>query len=156
VGGGVNETMNARGVNARLRQQEALKLRAQGKAYREIASALGYRGPSGAFRAVSSALAKVQHEGVVELRALHAERINALVESLWSRRSDPQVATAVLRCLERESKLYGADAPSKVEIGRLLETDDWQQVKDAIRRALAAYPAAAQAVAEALRGIEGD
>ena len=143
-----------RKLTAADRQRRALELRSQGWGYDRIASELGYRGRSGPWRAVNRALAKLQHEGVTELRSLHSLRLSEIVSSLWDRRRDPQVARAILGCMERESKLFGLDEPSKLEIGRLLLSDDWIRARDVIVAALEPHPAALEAVVEALKGIE--
>ena len=143
-----------RKLTAADRQRRALELRSQGWGYDRIASELGYRSRSGPWRAVNRALGKVQHEGVTELRSLHSLRLSEIVSSLWDRRRDPQVARAILGCMEREARLFGLDAPGRLEIGRLLETEDWQRIRETLKAALEPYPEAAAAVAAALLEVE--
>ena len=150
------EGQQDRKLTAAARQREALTLRAQGLSYEDIAQRLGYRGRSGAWKAVDRALQKVQHEGVGELRILHSLRLGQIIASLWDKRDDPRAARAILGCLEREAKLYGIDAPSRVEISRLLESEDWARVRTLMQRTLEPWPEAARAVAAALLELDGE
>lgn len=149
---GYNRKVN---VKAKERQAEALRLRSQGCSYREIAARLGYAGPSGAYKSVTSALKAVQAEGVAELRTLHSLRLSELVACLWPRviKGDPTAARAVLGALQREASLYGLDAPTRYEIDSFLRSDDWARIKSTLQRALKDHPEALASVIEALRGI---
>jgi hypothetical protein len=100
------------------RQRQALKLRMEGRTFDEIAKALKYGGPSGAYKAVITGLQKTLQGPASGLRALEAERLDALLASLWRRAGRPALG-AVDRCLsimERRAKLLGLDAPMKVDI----------------------------------------
>ena len=145
-------------VKAKERQAEALRLRSQGSSYREIAARLGYAGPSGAHKSVTSALKAVRAEGVNELRTLHSLRLSELVACLWPRviKGDPGAARTVIGALQREAALYGLDAPTRYEIESFLRSDDWSRIKGAIQRALADHPEAAEAVAKALRELDNE
>jgi len=140
------------------RQLAALRLRAAGANYEQIADKLGYRSRSGAWKAVSSAMQKLKQEGAKEARMLQVQRLDELLLGTWKRAKtgDPRAVRAALAILERQARLMGLDAPSKLEIGRLLESEDWQRVRQTIMGALADYPEAAQSVAEALRGIDNE
>lgn len=74
--------MRAREVHQQ-RMLEALKLRAQGKSYDEIAQRLGYKDRSGAYRAVKGILRRHQMEGAAEFRALQLRRLEALLSAVW-------------------------------------------------------------------------
>ena len=98
------------------RQAKALELRKQGKGFVEIAKTLGYGGPSGAHKAVMTALKKTLQEPADELRTMELERLDALHAALW-----PQAIAGkwlavdrVLSVMERRAKLLGLDAPTKV------------------------------------------
>ena len=103
-------------VSSFQRQQTALHLRAAGASYAKIAKKLGYAGRSGAHKSVTSAMKKLQVESVQELRTLHSVRIGEIILKLWSERGDPPAARALLACLERESRLFGLDAPTDVRL----------------------------------------
>jgi len=138
------------------RQQEALRLRAQGKNYDDIAAALGYASRAGAFKSVKSAMQRCQHEGVVEMRTLELARLDALLEGVWSNATsgDPKAINAALRIAERRASLLGLDAPSRLEISRLLESSGWARVRSAVTSALEPWPEAARAVAAALTEVQ--
>ena len=98
------------------RQQRALHLRAAGASYDQIAKELKYAYRSGAHKAVTSAMKKVQVESVQELRTLQSVRIREIILSLWTQRGDPSAARALLSCCERESRLFGLDEPSDIRL----------------------------------------
>ena len=131
-------------------------MRAAGKSFDAIADALGYASRSGAHKAVDSAMKKCQHEGVDQLRALHSVRLSEIMAALWDRRKDAQTARAIVYCMEREARLFGMDAPTKLQLEQVLASEDWARVRDAIKRALTPWPEAAEAGAAALRGIDND
>lgn len=145
-------------VNAKVRQGEALRLRSQGKTYRQVADALGFRGPSGAHKSVMAALRATLQEPATELRALESERLDWLWAALWPRaaRGEPQAAQAALRVSESRRKLWGADAPTKLQLQEVLRSEDWQRVKGAVVAALVDWPEARERVIEGLRGLGDD
>jgi len=145
-------------LKAAERQRRALELRALGLSYDRIASELGYRGRSGAWRSVQSALAKVRAEGVTELRTLESERLDQLLSACWKKAvsGDPKSINAALRVCERRARLMGLDAPTRYEIAQLLQTEDWRRVKETITKALEPWPEASRAVAAALMEVDGD
>jgi len=66
-----------RAATIRIKQAEALRLRAGGATYDAIAKELGYRGgPSAASKAVTAALARVESDAAEDLRALHDIRLD--------------------------------------------------------------------------------
>jgi len=103
------------------RQRQALQLHTAGAGYQRIADALGYAGPSGAFKAVEAALRKTLQEPADELRGLEAARLDALHRALWEKAIAGNLGAVdrVLRIMRRRAALFGLDAPRR----RLLETD---------------------------------
>lgn len=115
----------------------AAELRARSMSYRDIALKLGYAGESGAHKAVQRALAAAPAEGAAELRAIEAERLDALARRLWAvidtkypltapdrvfvnkdgeSVPDPRPIIAavdrLLRISEQRRRLLGLDAPA--------------------------------------------
>ena len=144
-----------RRVAATKRQAAAMELRGKGYTFEKIAEELGYRGPSGAFRAVSAGLQKTLREPAASLRVLESERLDRLLEGVWKKAAagNVQGVRAVLAILERRAKLWGLDAPTRYELSQVLASEDWVKAVAAIRAALEPWPEAAAAVADALQGL---
>ena len=144
-----------RKLTAFARQQEALRLRGQGKSYDVIALTLGYANRAGAYKSVKSAMTKAKREGVAELRILEDRRLDDLQDAVWplAMKGKPGSVRAALAILERRARLWGLDAPGRLEVGRLLQSEDWARVREAITGALEPWPEATAAVIEALRGV---
>ena len=100
------------------RKLRALDLRKAGATYQMIADQLGYGGPSGAYKAVTSALKATLKEPADELRTMELERLDAMLLPLWRRvqNGDERAVDRVLRIMERRAKLLGLDAPTKVDL----------------------------------------
>lgn len=139
------EESPSRGKNGRFvrsletaqRDSLAAELRARSLSYKDIAVKLGYENESGAFKAVQRALAAVPVEAVAELRAIEAQRLDALSRRLWAVLDtrypltapdrvfvnkdgesvpDPRPVIAavdrLLRISEQRRRLLGLDAPA--------------------------------------------
>jgi hypothetical protein len=93
------------------RQAAALELRKAGKGFQQIADELGYAGPSGAYRAVMTALQKTLQEPGEDLRRVEGLRLDMLLAALWSKAMEGDVSAVdrVLRVMERRAKLMGLD-----------------------------------------------
>jgi hypothetical protein len=104
------------------KQAHALQLRKAGKTFDQIAQALGYASPSGAYQAVTSALQATLQEPADDLRRLEVERLNRLFDVAYDKAVDPDqkgAMFAVDRCLaimDRRAKLLGLDAPIRKTI----------------------------------------
>jgi hypothetical protein len=109
-------------IAAAEKQRQALELRKLGVTYAAIAQQLGYAGPSSAEKAVSSALRKTLQEPADELRTLHFLRL----EEAWFRlvpkfrEGNPAAIRAAISVLQREAKLFGLDAPIRVNVRRVV------------------------------------
>jgi hypothetical protein len=121
--GGTARTNPTR-LNASLRHIEALKLRAAGMQYQDIADALGYADKSSAYCAVMGALKKARQEPADQMRKLENERLDGLWREAYAQANDVALVAedrlkAIDRCvkvMERRAKLLGLDAPAKQEL----------------------------------------
>jgi hypothetical protein len=107
-------------IKAAERQAEAMRLRRSGATFESIAKACGYSNASGAFVAVRAGLDKALREPADELRQLEADRLDELLESVYSRAlgGDGDALAATLKICERRARLFGLDrrdAPIKVD-----------------------------------------
>lgn len=116
---------SARKVSKAVRQEQALRMRIDGRSFSEIARALGYKASSGPFRLVTGALdelAAKKTENATQLRTLETERLTTVVADADAiLRSADASDTSRLRALELKvraseslRKLWGLDAPQKV------------------------------------------
>ena len=87
-----------------------------------------------------------------------SERLDRLLDGVWAKATKGQTPAirAAIALMERRARLWGLDQPTKLEIGRLLESSDWIMVRDRIKTALEPFPEALQSVIEALRGIDSE
>ena len=109
-------TNTDRRIDALDKQLEALDMRKAGFTYQDIADKVGYKFPSGAQKAVESALKKTLQEPADKVRELELARLDDLINSLWIYRARPQYTDRILRIMERRSKLLGLDAPTKTDV----------------------------------------
>jgi len=101
------------------RQAAAMELKLAGKSYRTIARKLGFRGPSGAHKAVAAYLRKTLTAPSDELRRIELERLDRLQVVAWKRvtvTADLKAISTVLKIMERRAKLLGLDAPQAFTI----------------------------------------
>ena len=144
-------------LEAANRQRQALELRARGVGFAKIADELGYKSASGAFRAVAAGLRKTLQEPAATLRVLEVERLGRLETVLWARLpGNISVADKLLRVWERRARLLGLDAPNKLEITRLLESQEAVQLRAALWDALADWPEARDKVDVILGGLASE
>lgn len=109
-----------RASGARIAQQtrgtKALAMRVEGATFAEIASALGYANPSGAYKAVSRTLTDIDQELSSELRGLQLARLETLLAEVWpmatSSRHPRQIAAVhqLLNIMERMNRVAGVGA----------------------------------------------
>ena len=136
-------------------------MRRDGATFKQIAEALGYKGPSSAYRAVMSALRRTQQEPADELRRLELERLDEALRAIAGRVRQGNLAAIDrwIRISESRRRLLGLDAPTRTEVTGagggpvLLATPEWLLVRAAILEALEAHPEARQAVIEALAEV---
>lgn len=101
------------------RQLEALRLRREGKQYREIAEALGV-GESQAFRDVKAVLDRTKelaNEEARELRKLECERMDVALNAIMPKVKAGNTAAieTMIRLQKRRADLLGLDPPKRLE-----------------------------------------
>ncbi|OLT35626.1 hypothetical protein BJF84_13450 [Rhodococcus sp. CUA-806] len=102
------------------KQEQALGLLLEGKTNDEIAKRVGYRDRSGAHRAITAALerhAKTREDLADKALTIAHERLEKLLSTFSERAEmgDVQAGNLVLKIIDRYSKLYGIDAPTKID-----------------------------------------
>ena len=105
-------------IKAHDRQLEALALRKAGVQYADIATKLGYRAASGAWRAVRAALKKTLQEPAEELRVLAEARLDAMLLAIWPQavKGSQGAIDRALRIEQRRAELRGLDAPKNLDV----------------------------------------
>lgn len=100
------------------KQHKVLVLRAAGASYEEIAKAVGYANRQNARAACLAALNAQVHEAVDSLRNLEGARLDRLQRAIWSAAlsGDLNAMDRVLRIMDARARLYGLNAPTKLEI----------------------------------------
>lgn len=104
--------------------QAAVALRLAGTGYTQIAKTLGYSSPTRARSAVERALASSvdKAEDHSHMRELTDRRLNRLLQSVMGKAVDPRdpehlsYNARALAIIDRQAKLHGIDAPTKVQI----------------------------------------
>src|SRR6202022_1314895 len=117
-GGGDRSSRPAQ-VQARENEQRALSLWIKGATFQQIAAAgFGIGSPSGAWRAVRRALARIPKAEADQARQAQLARLQAVRMLLWNQVSvDPiRTAEALIKLEAREARLLGLDMPSKLEV----------------------------------------
>lgn len=111
----------------RQRALAAVELRVKGQTYAQIAEALDYSDESGARHAVSRLLARREAESIGELRAVHSARLEGVLLSFWpaATSGDTDAARIILRTLDSLAKLYGLDAPTRVDVAPQISNADF-------------------------------
>jgi ABC-type sugar transport system ATPase subunit len=103
-------------VEQRDREHKAVQLALAGATYDAIAKECGFESKSGAWKAVQRLLARVDAENAEALRTVEGSRLDRLHLAHWpaALRGDVKAATLVLRLMERRARLFGLDAPLRV------------------------------------------
>lgn len=115
MGRGTAKSKAARLDTAQKRAQ-VLELATAGFSFREIATKVGYAGPSGAYRAFQSGLRQIVQPRAEEYLQLELSRIDELVSVLWplGKGGDLKAIDRLLRLMKRRAELLGLDAPQRV------------------------------------------
>lgn len=113
-----NAEPTTRDVNAAVRAVQALKMRAQGMSYDEIAVQCSFKGGRGAaHKAVQRELQRVVVTNVDELRREELHRLELMHQEIWLMFTDRKnkgrlfAADRLLAIMERRAKLMGLDVP---------------------------------------------
>ena len=104
----------------RRRDARVYELRIQGNTFEQIASEVGYSGPSGAWQAHQRIKSEWIFESIDEARQLELMRLDELQVAVWDRaiNGDLPAAHCVLKIMDRRAKLLGLDKPEKVEVSK--------------------------------------
>ena len=102
----------------RVRQQQAVDMRLEGKTFRQIAEALGYASDGAAYNAVRHLLEKATVERADELRRVDGARLENLLGAIWARASagDLDAIDSVLKILQQRARLFGLNKPVEVSV----------------------------------------
>jgi hypothetical protein len=97
-------------------QWRAAQLRAAGATFREIGETLGID-PSWARTLVLRALEAAQYEAADMMRVQEGLRLDRLQRAFWPQAvaGDDRAAKIILRTMDRRARLFGLDAPVKVQ-----------------------------------------
>jgi len=130
-----------RAVSARIKGQQAIRLRMAGLTIDAIATELGYASPASAYKAIMRELettAKDMSESINAVRQIELRRLDQMQVPIWTNvvAGDPQSIATALRIAERRSALLGLDAPKQFEAKIRVDIVSWNQ---AIRDFLQIY-----------------
>jgi len=115
-----------RRITATQKAAKAVRLRAAGYNYDEIAAAVGYRGGKGsACKAVQRALAATLQEPSDEYRRLQQERIDTARKANWNNMLAGHVEAirTELALQQEEAKLWGLYQPAETKEERRVQYD---------------------------------
>ena len=121
-----------RNLAARLRGQQAIKLRMAGANLDDIARQLEFKSPAGAYKSIMRELEATAHaegEGVEAVRQLELKRLDQMQFPLWPvvLSGDTAATTTALRIQERRASLLGLDAPKQIEARIRVDVLSWNQ-----------------------------
>lgn len=104
----------------RRRDARVYELRIQGNTFDQIATEVGYSGPSGAWQAHQRIKSEWIFESIEEARQLELMRLDELQVAVWDRALNGELPAAhcVLKIMDRRAKLLGLDKPEKVEVNK--------------------------------------
>lgn len=113
------------------RQLQAVDMQIRGLSFQEIADALGYADRAAAHNAYTAGLKLLPEVDDREaMLRVEAARLDALLGAQWPKamKGDSEAARTVLAIMQRRAKLFGLDAPTKLEHKVTAELD--QQIED--------------------------
>ena len=130
-----------RSIAARMRGQQAIKLRMAGATLDDIAKHLDFKSAASAYKSVMRELKATSQdmgEGTEAVRQLELKRLDQMQFPLWSLvlAGDIAATTTALRIQERRAALLGLDAPKQIEARVRVDVLSWNQ---AIRDFLDVY-----------------
>lgn len=110
-------------LNNHERVLQAVELRKAGMSFQAIADRLGWKTRNAAFMAIQKYIASTTYEAVEALRAVEAERLDAMQLQYWPQaiQGDVDSAELVLKIMARRAKMFGLDAPQRTELSGSLE-----------------------------------
>jgi len=104
-------------IAAQEKRAKALKLRAAGHTYEQIAKMVGYSDRGRAYHEMQIAIADITKEPAAQVIEFEKIRLDALLVSIWQQATsgDVRALDRVLKIMERRSALMGLDAPKRTE-----------------------------------------
>ena len=114
----VRNATRADALAARVRADQALALRLEGRSFREIGAALHCDGAT-AYRDIARALDELcadNKESAKAMRDLEAQRLDAIFAALWPRvlAGELPATDRVLSVMARRARMYGLDEPVRI------------------------------------------
>lgn len=100
------------------RMKKALEFRAQGLSYDGIADECGFANAKAAKDAVWKCMEETLRDTADQTRKMEGRRLDSLMMPFWKKATadaDKAAALVCLRIMERRAKLFGLDAPQKME-----------------------------------------
>lgn len=133
------------------KQWQACELRSAGASYRAIGEALGVSYET-ARRMVKAAMDQIPVEQCDYMRKVDGERLDRLQRALWPKAisGNEKAAITVMRIMERRAKLFGLDAPVKIDATVTEVTQSDLELEEMIREAKAALHVDGQPAADAV------
>jgi len=121
-----------RAIAARLKGQQAIRLRVAGATISQIAEQLGYASDSSAYKAIIRELemtARYQRESNEAVRELELKRLDQMQFPIWQGviNGDTQSVATALRIQERRASLLGLDAPKQIDARVRLDVMSWNE-----------------------------
>lgn len=104
-------------IAAQEKRAKALKLRAAGHTFEQIAKMVGYSDRGRAYHEMQIAIADITKEPAAEVIEYEKMRLDALLLGIWPQATggDLRAIDRVLKIMERRSSLLGLDAPKRTE-----------------------------------------
>jgi hypothetical protein len=99
------------------RELAVVELRREGKTWQQIADAVSYATPMGAWKAYQRACQRTLQEPTDEARRIELDRLDALQRTYWEPAVEGNLRAAdfVLRVIDRRARILGIDAPQKIQ-----------------------------------------
>ena len=116
------------------KEARVVELRRAGVTWDVIAQRTGYANASGAYRAYQRAADRIIRPNIEELRDIEIERLDRMQAGVWGKAINGEVRAidAVLRIIEKRSKLLGLDAPKELNVKAQVETYDRNSIDTAV------------------------
>ena len=113
------------------RDADAVRLRREGKSYREIAETCKFNSEQAAHKAVATALKRTVSDEVAQMRQIDNLRLDRLQDTYGERAEtgDEKAAGIILGVMHRRAKLNGLDMPTKIAETDTLGRDKPADVK---------------------------
>lgn len=123
---GSRSPMDPDNLDAAERGRRALELRRDGMTWPAIAEELGYADKASAYNAAKRLLDRTEVESVEEYRAIQSDRLDEAYRIQFKALKDlvfmgelpaiPPAVNALVKISDRQSKLLGLDAPTRVAV----------------------------------------